>query len=143
MGNTLLEKYETMTELHPKPTDAVLGTNTHKFRRTKKLTSAIDIAQNLSIPFSNPEELYTLLQKSGWDWSSDTQVWTLTDVKPPSTFLKIRLVFNSNRLPIVSEHIKSLLQGAGYEVVDVSKFYTRRPPESNDSSIYLTILPPS
>ena len=127
----------------------VLGGVLRASKQTKKLMAAVSTSKQLTAQILHQkewtqEELYTVLQCTGYEWDSKQEEWKMNQqtTKPAATFIKMRLVFNSHNLERESTRIQCLLEKGGYHIVDCSKPYVRRPPEHLDSSVYLTIAPP-
>ena len=108
-------------------------------RQTQKYVKATQI---LTINHSHQEQLYQELNKLGWWWNAKLKEWERNDqlADPPMEGFKIRLWGNNEEIEHYSQLITQFLRENGCSIVDKSKPYVCRPPQQNQSIIYLHII---
>ena len=106
-------------------------------KRTKKYTEACEI---LTFPHSTQQELYSELNRLGYYWNSKKKMWERDErlSKPASKLIKIRVWCGSNEIENITNAIVDNLEDAGLQLLERSDSYPCRPPQQNDSRIYLT-----
>lgn len=106
-------------------------------KRTQKYLKAQEI---LTIPHSNQQELYSELNRLGWYWSSKKKVWERDDrlAKPASKLIKVRVWCSTETIEDITDGIVDNLEEIGLNLLERSDSYQCRPPQQNDSRIYLT-----
>jgi hypothetical protein len=108
-------------------------------KQTQKYRKA---CEQLSYPHSNQEELYCELNRLGWFWNSKNKEW-LRDDRPPqpaSASIKVRVWAASDKVELAAEHFVESAGEMGLRLVEQSEPYPCRPPQQNDSRIYLTFV---
>lgn len=106
-------------------------------KRTKKYTGAIDI---LTHPHETQDELYSELNRLGWYWDSKQQRWVRDDrvADPETKFIRIRVLSGTSQVQNVADNVIEAMQERGLRLLEKSPPYPCRPPQQNDSRVYLT-----
>lgn len=106
-------------------------------KQTKKYSGACEIA---TLNHSNQEDLYYQLNGLGFYWNSKTQVWERNDqlAKPASKIIKIRVWTATEHVDRLAAATIEGLEAYGLQLVEISSPYVCRPPQQNDSRIYLS-----
>jgi hypothetical protein len=107
-------------------------------RQTKKYTRACDI---LKFPHQTQEQLYSEMNRLGWWWDSKKQAWERNDSlksNKASDLIRVRVWADNQRISQIADLIQEGLEGSGFKVQERSEPYINRPPNNNESRIYLT-----
>lgn len=111
-------------------------------KRTIKYTSALQIVE---VAWLNPpvkpsqEELYSFLNSQNYFWDSKSQQWQFAEPAQEATQLvRLRVWASSDKVSEIAKGVKAGMKVSGYELLEESKPYVCRPPQQNDSRIYLT-----
>lgn len=88
-------------------------------------------------------EYYQLLEKNNYFWNSKTKKWEKAQkADPPTEKIRIRITTEGDWL-INSDLLKRLekaFESINLFQISQSKFYTQRPPNQLDSSIYFEFM---
>lgn len=108
-------------------------------KQTRKYTGACKI---LTIPHATQDQLYQELNRLGWFWDSKAQEWKRDDrvSDPPSKLIRIRVWAATERVEEISLIISEAVAPYGLLLQERSDAYVCRPPQNNDSRIYLTFI---
>lgn len=105
-------------------------------RRTQKYSKACEI---LSISHSSQDELYSELNRLGWYWNSKNKQWERDDrIAVESKLIKVRVWANSEIVEELADLFIEQSSEIGIRFLEKSKPYPCRPPNQNESRIYLT-----
>lgn len=106
-------------------------------KRTKKYTGAIDI---LTHPHETQDELYSELNRLGWYWDSKQQRWVRDGrvADPETKLIRIRVLSGTSQVQNVADNVIEAMQERGLRLLEKSPPYPCRPPQQNDSRVYLT-----
>jgi len=106
-------------------------------RRTQKYSKACEV---LTFPHSTQDELYSELNRLGWFWSGKKKVWERDDrlAQPASKLIKLRVWGNGEIVDELADGIVEAVTDIGLKLLEKSKAYPCRPPQQNDSRVYLT-----
>lgn len=106
-------------------------------RQTQKYVKA---CERLTFPHRHQEQLYSELNRIGYWWNSKKKEWERDDriPKEASTVFKIRVMGASDKVDLLADHIIEQSAEMGLELVERSAPYPCRPPQQNDSRIYLS-----
>lgn len=106
-------------------------------KRTKKYAGAIDI---LTHPHETQDELYSELNRLGWYWDSKQQRWVRDDrvAEAETKFIRIRVLSGASQVQNVADNVVEAMQERGLRLLEKSPPYPCRPPQQNDSRVYLT-----
>ncbi len=108
-------------------------------KRTAKYSKA---CARLTFPHNTQEELYRELNRISYYWQPKSQDWVrdYTPANAATNLVKIRVWASSDK---VNQAVELLLEGlsdSGLKLVEQSEPYPCRPPQQNDSRIYLTFI---
>lgn len=114
---------------------------------TTKYKSALELADRLGFGASTVQEgLYLQLNELGYFWDSKEQMWekTTEPASPPSTVVRVRVWAAGDQVEEEARRIAEVfVEAHDYQLIEKSHQYPCRPPNQNDSRVYLTFLPPS
>ena len=105
-------------------------------RKTQKYTGACEI---LTYPHSNQEELYSELNRLGFYWQSKKNKWERdnTPAKEATKLIKVRVWATTNLVDQVAEVMVEQMETVGLKFLEKSNPYQCRPPNQNESRVYL------
>jgi|GEM_PF-3495367 len=108
-------------------------------KKTAKYSKA---SERLTFPHSTQEELYRELNRLGYYWQPDSKDWIRDDTpaKDATNLVKVRVWASSDKITQVVELLLEGLADSGLKLVEQSEPYSCRPPQQNDSRIYLTFM---
>lgn len=106
-------------------------------RRTQKYLQALAVSK---IPHDNQEQLYAELNKQGYFWNQNSKKWECdeTPPNPANELIRIRVWAASSKVERIAELVLKLLKEEGLNLIEKSNPYQNRPPNQNDSRVYLT-----
>ena len=55
--------------------------------------------------------------------------------------VKVRLIAGQGKIQAIADQMVDVLEGAGYEVIELTSPYPCRPPEDDKSRIYISAVP--
>lgn len=107
-------------------------------KQTQKYSKATSL---LKFPHSNQEQLYSELNRLGWWWDSKIKEWKRDDriANAATDVIKLRVWASSQKVEQVTQLLIESLDDIGLELIEKSAPYQCRPPQQNDSRIYLTL----
>lgn len=109
-------------------------------RQTEKYKKA---GRVLTFPHTSQDQLYQELNRLGWWWNSKKQEWERDETlgaSEPSKLIKIRIWTDSTKVQQIADLFIESLESLGFKIQEKSDPYVCRPPQQNDSRIYLTFL---
>lgn len=116
-------------------------------KMTAKYKSALELGHQLGCTISTVQKaLYLQLNELGYFWDSEEQDWVVSTepVNPPSTLVRVRVWAAGDRVEEEARRIAEIMiEAHDYQLVEKSQQYPCRPPNQNDSRMYLTFLPPN
>lgn len=106
-------------------------------KQTAKYLGAIAV---LTIPHSTQDELYSELNRLGWYWNSKIKKWERDDTpaQEATSLVKVRVWAASNKVSQAADLFVEASVDMGLRLIERSEPYQCRPPQQNDSRIYLT-----
>lgn len=106
-------------------------------KQTKKYSGAIAI---LTYPHQHQDELYQELNRIGFFWDSKSSQWVRDDSipSPASDLVRVRVWAASDKVEQAAQLFIEAASQSGLIFVEASKPYVCRPPQQNDSRVYLT-----
>lgn len=108
-------------------------------KQTKKYKGACEIA---TLNHTTQEDLYIQLNRLGFWWDAKKQIWERNDqlAEPPSKLIKIRVWAATDRVERAAAAVIEAMASYGLDFVEGSKPFQCRPPQQNDSRIYLMFM---
>jgi len=105
-------------------------------KKTKKYAGACEI---LTYPHSTQENLYQELNRLGFYWQPKKQKWVRDDTpaREVSKQIKVRILASSDLVEQAAELIVEQAESVGMKFIEKSEAYPCRPPNQNESRIYL------
>ena len=114
-------------------------------RQTGKYRTAFRLSGELNFKGNSDshDELYNFLNKNNYFWNSKAKKWEKVEyiASPPSEVISIRITYNLDELLSASKSVISALESKGYKLLESSKVYPNRPPNTKDGRIYLKFMP--
>ena len=109
-------------------------------KRTQKYSQACGI---LTFPHSTQEELYQELNRLGWYWQPSQKQWIRDEreANPATNLIKVRIWAASDKVNDAAQHFVEASSDMGLRLIEQSQSYPCRPPNQNESRIYLTFEP--
>ncbi|MDZ8227540.1 hypothetical protein [Nostoc sp. ChiVER01] len=106
-------------------------------KQTQKYSKACQI---LTFPHKTQDELYTELNRLGWYWNSQKKEWARDDTpaKQATQLIRVRVWAATNKVEQAAELFLENAEENGLRLIEKSPPYVNRPPNQNDSRIYLT-----
>lgn len=106
-------------------------------KRTQKYSQACQI---LTFPHKTQEELYSELNRLGWYWHSQKKEWMRDDTpaKQATNLIRVRVWTGTTKVEQAAELFVENAEDNGLRLIEKSTPYACRPPNQNDSRIYLT-----
>jgi hypothetical protein len=106
-------------------------------KRTQKYSQACQI---LTFPHINQDELYEELNRLGWYWQPKNKKWERDDTpaREATDLIRVRVMAVSAKIDEVAQHFAEASSNIGLRLVEQSQAYPCRPPNQNESRIYLT-----
>ena len=94
----------------------------------------------LTFPHQDQEELYAELNRLGWYWNSKIKQWERDDTpaRSATNLVKIRVWAASDKVKQAADLFTEASLEMGLRLVERSEPYQCRPPQQNESRIYLT-----
>ena len=113
-------------------------------KKTAKYKAALVQLVRLKIKTSgNQETDYRKLAEAGYQWDSRAGEWIHLESLPanPATNLtRVRVWAARETVQHCADQVLQSLTQAGFRLVEMSEPYPCRPPQQNESRIYLTLL---
>lgn len=114
-------------------------------KQTKKFVAAQVQLSRLGVSASgyDQEQDYRKLSELGYQWDSTKGKWVRLDsqpAKPASQVTRVRVWAASHDVQRAADDVLSAMQARGYQLVEVSTPYPCRPPQQNDSRVYITLI---
>lgn len=109
-------------------------------KRTAKYVAALEIAKRLKIPeLETADYLYQDLNAKNYFWDSDEQKWLPGAAPVPATeLIRARVWAETSRVEGVANSVTLAMVENGFVLLEQSQPYMCRPPNQNESRIYLT-----
>ncbi len=106
-------------------------------KRTQKYSKACQI---LTFPHKTQEDLYSELNRLGWYWKSQKQEWIRDDTpaNEATNLVRVRVWTATAKVEQAAELFAEDAEAKGLRLIEKSRPYANRPPNQNDSRIYLT-----
>ncbi len=106
-------------------------------KRTQKYSQACEI---LTIRHSTQDELYNELNRLGWYWEPDIKKWNrdTTKANPPTNKIRVRVWGDAQKIREIAQHFVEAGTDRGLRFVEMSEPYPNRPPNQNESRVYIT-----
>lgn len=106
-------------------------------KRTKKYAGAIEV---LTYPHQTQDKLYSELNRLGWYWDSKQQRWIRDErvAEAETKLIRIRVWTGVTQVENVADNVVEAMQERGLRLLEKSPPYPCRPPQQNDSRVYLT-----
>lgn len=109
-------------------------------KRTTKYIKALEQSEAQDFEHQSSDQLYEHLQEKGYYWDSNCQNWVFSPAEkndPASSSVKIRVHFEKTQANDIANKVAELLESGGFKLLDKSKPYICKPPQSNDAMVYL------
>jgi hypothetical protein len=109
-------------------------------KRTQKYVAALKVAARLKIPeLEKAELLYEDLNAKNYFWNADKKKWLPGAAPVPATeLIRVRTWAETSRVESIADSVVFGLVEAGFILLEKSKPYMCRPPNQNESRVYLT-----
>ncbi len=106
-------------------------------KQTAKYRKACEV---LTYPHTNQDELYSELNRLGWYWNSENKQWIrdLTPPNPTTNLIRVRVWAAKEKVSNAAELFIENAETNGLRLLEKSEPYPCRPPNQNESRIYLT-----
>ena len=106
-------------------------------KQTQKYSQACRI---LTFPHHTQDELYSELNRLGWWWNAKKKQWARDDTpaKEATNLIRVRLMASSQKVSEVAQHFVEASNDMGLRLVEQSEPYPCRPPNQNESRVYLS-----
>ena len=106
-------------------------------KQTQKYSGACNI---LTYPHSNQHELYQELNRLGWWWDAKKKKWERDDTpaREATNLIRVRVMASSKKISEVAQHFVEASNDMGLRLVEQSEPYPCRPPNQNESRVYLS-----
>jgi hypothetical protein len=109
-------------------------------KQTQKYVKALEVAKRLKIPeLETAEALYEDLNAKNYFWDIDQKKW-LPGGKPvpASELIRVRVWAETSQVKEIANCVVRGLIDDGFVLLEESKPYMCRPPNQNESRVYLT-----
>lgn len=103
-------------------------------KQTQKYSGALRI---LTFPHSTQDELYAELNRLGWFWQSKSKEWRRSE-QATTTLVKVRVMGATTQVSELAQHFVEAAGDIGLRLLEQSAPYPCRPPNNNESRIYLS-----
>jgi hypothetical protein len=106
-------------------------------KQTQKYSKA---CQRLTFPHDTQDQLYAELNRLGWFWNSKKKDWYRDDThaREATNLVKVRVWASASKVRQAAELFIETAEDNGLRFVEKSEPYPCRPPNQNESRIYLT-----
>lgn len=106
-------------------------------KQTQKYSSACRI---LSFPHANQDELYSELNRLGWYWQPKQKKWERDDTpaREATNLIRVRVMASNKKVAEVAQHFVEASGDMGLKLIEQSEPYPCRPPNQNESRVYLS-----
>ena len=113
-------------------------------KKTAKYKAALEQLARLNIKASSNQETdYRKLAEKGYQWDCRAGEWLCLDslpAKPATDLTRVRVWAARDSVQHCAEQVLQSLTQAGFQLIEMSEPYPCRPPQQNESRIYLTLL---
>jgi hypothetical protein len=106
-------------------------------KQTQKYSGACSI---LTFPHTSQDELYQELNRLGWWWDAKVKKWARDDTpaREASNLIRIRVMASADKVSELAQHFIEASSDMELRLIEQSQPYPCRPPNQNESRIYLT-----
>lgn len=116
-------------------------------KMTAKYAWAVNTAHNHNLPVRNThnqEELYQLLQESGFFWDSGIKRWEYHEpaaADDPTPLIMVRVWADGEIIEEAADDLVRQASALNWRLVERSQVYGCRPPKQREGRVYLRFLP--
>lgn len=105
----------------------------------KQTQKYITASQILTFPHATHQDLYNELTRLGWQWNPQKKEWARDDrpAKEATQLIRVRVWAATNKVDQAAELFLENAEENGLRLIEKSSPYVNRPPNQNDSRIYL------